>query len=86
MTAAKMLGTMHENRPSIRDAGADSVCAFDLLRPDAAKPYTPVLELVVLALVATMVDGDSIAVAQENYVRLRANNGIKAVYLFPGLE
>jgi hypothetical protein len=41
---------------------------------------------VVLALVATMVDGDSIAVAQENYVRLWANNGIEAVYLFLGLE
>jgi hypothetical protein len=36
VTAAKMLGTMHENRPSIRDAGADTVCAFDPLRPDAA--------------------------------------------------
>jgi hypothetical protein len=77
---------MHENRPAIRDAGTDTVCAFDLLRPDAAKPYTPALELVVLAVVATMVDGDSIAVAQENYVRLRPNNGIEAIYLFLGLE
>jgi hypothetical protein len=77
---------MHESRPSIRDAGADSVCAFDPLRPDAAQPYTPLLELLVLALVATMVDGDSVAVAQQNYVRLRANNGIEAVYLFLGLE
>jgi hypothetical protein len=33
-----------------------------------------------------MVDGDSIAVAQENYVRLRANDSIEAVYLFLGLE
>jgi hypothetical protein len=41
---------------------------------------------VVLAIVAAMVDGDSIAVAQENYVRLRANNGIEAIYLFLGLE
>jgi hypothetical protein len=31
MTAAKMIGTMHENRPSIRDAGSDTVCAFDTL-------------------------------------------------------
>jgi hypothetical protein len=76
---------MHESRPSIRNAGADTVCALDPLRPDAAHPYTPLLELVVLALVATMVDGDSIAVAQENYIRLRANNGIEAVYLFLGL-
>jgi len=75
---------MHENRPSIRDAGADTVGAFDPLRPDASQPYTPALELLVLAIVATMVDGDSIAVAQENYVRLRANNGIEAVYLFLG--
>jgi hypothetical protein len=81
-----MLGTMHENRASICDASADTICAFDLLRPDAAKPYTPALELVVLALVATMMDGDSLAVTQENYVRLRANNGIEAVYLFLGLE
>jgi hypothetical protein len=86
VTAAKMRGTMHENRLSIRDAGADTICAFDPVRPDAAQPYTPLLELVVLALVATMVDGDSIAVALENYIRLRANNGIKAVYLFLGLE
>jgi hypothetical protein len=77
---------MHENRPSIGDAGADTVCTFDLLRPDAAQPYTPALELLDLAIVATMVDGDSIAVAQENYVRLRANNGVEAVYLFLGLE
>jgi hypothetical protein len=81
-----MLGTMHENRPSIRDAGADTVCAFDLLRPDAAQPYTPLFELAVLALVTTMVDGDSIAVAQESYIRLRSNNGIEAVYLFLGLD
>lgn len=81
-----MLGTMHENRPPIRYAGADTVCALDPLRPDATQPYAPLLELVVLALVATMVDGDSIAVAQENYVRLWANNGIEAVYLFLGLE
>jgi hypothetical protein len=81
-----MLGTMYPNRPSIRDAGADTVCAFDPLRPDATQPYTPTLELVLLALVATMVDGDSIAVAQENYIRLRANNGIEAVYLLSGLE
>jgi hypothetical protein len=81
-----MIPTMHENGPSIRDAGADTVCAFDPLRPDAAQPNTPTLELVVLAIVATMVDGDSIAVAQENYVRLRANNGIEAIYLFLGLE
>src|SRR5262249_14940542 len=84
--AAEMLATMHENRPSIRDAGADTVCAFDPLRPDAAKPYTPPLELLVLAIIPTMVDGDSIAVAQENYVRLQANNGIEAVDLFLGLE
>jgi hypothetical protein len=81
-----MVGTMHENRPSIRDAGADTVCAFDPLRPDATQPYTPLLELVVLALVATMVDGDSLAIAQENDVRLEANNGIEAVYLFLGQE
>src|SRR6185295_11794464 len=86
VTAAKMFSTMHQNRPSIRDAGADTVCAFDLLRPDTAKPYTPALELVILVIVATMVDGDSIAVAQENYVRLRANNGIEAVHLFLGLK
>ena len=84
VTAAKMLATMHENRPSIRDASADTVCAFDLLRPDAAQPYSPALEFLVFAIVATMVDGDSIAVAQENYVRLRANNGIEAVNLFLG--
>jgi hypothetical protein len=81
-----MVGTMHENRPSIRDAGADPVCTFDPLRPDATQPYTPFLELVVLALVATMVDGDSLAIAQENDVRLEANNGIEAVYLFLGQE
>src|ERR1700735_467796 len=85
-TATKMVGTMHENRPSIRNAGADTVCAFDPLRPDATQPYTPLLELAVLALVAAMVDGDSIAVAQQNHVRLRANNGIEAVYLFLGLD
>src|SRR5580704_19743489 len=85
VTAAKMVGTMHENRPSIRDTGADTVCAFDLLRPDAAQPYTPVLELVGLALVAAMVDGDSVTIAQENYVRLRTDNRMEAVYLFLGL-
>jgi len=79
-----MLATVDDNRPSIRDAGADTVCAFDLLRPDPAQPYTPALELLVLAIVATMVDGYSIAVAQENYVRLQANDGIEAVYLFLG--
>jgi hypothetical protein len=79
-----MLATVHENRLSIRDAGTDTVCAFDALRPDAAQPYTPALELLVFAIVATMVDGDSIAVAQENYVRLQANNGMEAVYLFLG--
>jgi len=79
-----MLATVHHNGPSIRDAGPDTVCSFHLLRPDSAQPYTPALELLVLAIVATMVDVYSIAVAQENYVRLQANNGIEAVYLFLG--
>jgi hypothetical protein len=81
-----MLGTMHDNRPPIRDTGADTVCAFNPLRPDATQPYTPVLELMGFALVAAMVDGDPIAVAQQNYVRLGADNSIEAVYLFLGLE
>ena len=81
-----MLGTMHENRPSIRDTGADTVCAFDPLRPDATQPDSPALELVIFTAIAAMMDGNSIAVAQENYVRLCANYGIEAVYLFLGLE
>jgi hypothetical protein len=81
-----MLGTMHEDRTSVRDAGADTVCAFDPLRPHATQPDAPLFELLGFALVAAVVDGDSFVVAQENHVRLLADNGIKAIYLFLSLK
>src|SRR5215813_12124111 len=61
VTAAKMLGTMHERRPAICDTRADTVCAFEPLRPHATEPYSPALELVILTAFAAMVDGDSLA-------------------------
>src|SRR5882672_8721949 len=43
-------------------------------------------ELLRFGLVATMLNGDSFAIAQQNDVIFLPDNGIQAVDLFPGVE
>ena len=58
MPAAEVLIAVHQNRPLIGNAGADAVGSFPLLRPDATQPNAPVLELVGVAVVPAVMDGD----------------------------
>src|SRR5437660_7677765 len=83
---AKMLPAVDENRTLFNDHSSDSVGPLDLLRPNSAQPDTPMFELLRLRLVATMLNGDSFAIAQQNDVILLPDNGITAVDLFPRVQ
>ena len=83
---AKMLPAVHENWTLFNDRSSDSVGPLDLLGPNSAQPDAPMFELLRLPLVATMLNGDSFAIAQQNDVIFLPDNGIQAVDLIPGLE
>jgi hypothetical protein len=83
---AEMLPAVDENWTLFNDRSSDSVSPLDLLGPNSAQPDAPMFELLRLRLVATMLNGDSFAIAQQNDVILLPDNGIKAVDLFPRVE
>jgi hypothetical protein len=80
---AKMLPAVDENWTLFNDRSSDSVGPLDLLGPNSAQPDAPMFELLGLRLVATMLNGNSFAIAQQNDVIFLPDNGIKAVDLFP---
>jgi hypothetical protein len=81
-----MLPAVDENWTLFNDGSSDSVGPLDLLGPNSAQPDAPMFELLRLGLVATMLNGDSFAIAQQNDVIFLPDNGIKAVDLFPRVE
>src|ERR1700730_267544 len=83
---AKMLPAMDENRTLFNDRSSDSIGPLDLLGPDSAQPDAPMFELLCFRVVAAMLNGDSIAIAQQNDVIFLPDNGIEAVDLFPRME
>ncbi len=74
MPRPEMLGSVDRYRPLLRDAGADAVGAFDLLRPNATEPGSPVFELARLHTFAAMLDRDPCGVAQQDGVSGLANH------------
>src|SRR5258705_8579467 len=80
---AKMLPAVDENWTLFNDRSSDSVRPLDLLGPNSAQPDAPMFELLRFRLVATMLNGDSFAIAHQNDVIFLPDNGIKAVDLFP---
>jgi hypothetical protein len=82
----KVLPAMDENWTLFNDRSSDSVGPLDLLGPNSSQPDAPMFELLRFRLVATMLNGDSFAIAQQNDVIFLPHNGIKAVDLFPRLK
>ncbi len=76
---------MDENRPLFGDASPDSVCAFDLRRPNAAKPDAPIFKLIGPCFIAAMVNRDSIVDAQKNHIPLLPDDRIEAIDFFPSV-
>jgi hypothetical protein len=68
MPRPEMLGPVDRYRPLLGDAGADAVGAFDLLRPNAAEPGSPVFELARLHTFAAMLDRDPRSIAEQDGV------------------
>ena len=83
---AKMLPAVDENWTLFNDRSSDSVRPFDLLGPNSAQPDAPMFELLRFRFVATMLNGDSFLIAQQNDVIFFPDNGIQAVDLFPRVE
>ena len=86
MARAKVLPAVDENWTLFNDRSSDSVGPLDLLGPNSAQPDAPMFELLRLRLIATMLNGDSFAIAQQNDVIFLPDNGIKTVDLFPRVE
>ena len=85
MPRAVVLAAVDENRPLFGDTGPDSVRAFDLLRPDAAKPDAPTFEVIRPCFIATMVNSNSLAVTQKNHIPLLPDDRIEAIEFFTGV-
>src|ERR1700740_1342927 len=68
VACAKMLSAVDENRTLFNDRSFDSVRPLDLLGPNSAQPDAPMFELLRFRLVATMMNGDSFAIAHQNDV------------------
>jgi len=68
MPRPEMLGSVDRYGPLLGDAGADAVSTFDLLRPDATEPGSPVFELARLHTLAAMLDCDPGGVAEQNRI------------------
>src|SRR5579862_9029016 len=79
--AAKMLVAMHQHRTFLGNGCSNPVGAFRLLRPNAAHPDAPTLELVCVGLVSAVMNSNSIAVTEENDVAVGANDRIEPVDL-----
>jgi hypothetical protein len=86
MPRAVVLAAVDENRPLFSDTGSDSVCAFDLLRPYAAKPDAPTFEVIRPCFIATMVNSNSLAVTQKNHIPLLPDDRIEAIDFFTGVH
>src|SRR5262245_61077631 len=82
MARSEVLRAMDADRLPFDDARADTVRAFDVLRPDAAKPHAPVLELVRHRLIAAMVESDSLRVAQEDDIVQLPHDRIETIDAF----
>src|ERR1700722_17710483 len=75
--AAKMLVAMHQHRTLLGNGCSNAVGSFRLLRPNAAHPDAPTLELVCVGLVSAVMNSNSITVAEENDVAVRTDDRIE---------
>src|SRR5262245_13290133 len=81
MSRPEVLVAMNADRALLDDAGADTVRAFDVLRPHSSQPPSPVLELVRHRLIAAMVESDSLCVAQQDDVPQLPHDRIETINL-----
>ena len=65
VSGPKMLASVDRDRPLFYDAGADAVCALQVLGPHAAEPSSPILELACPHLFAAMRDCDAGVITKQ---------------------
>ena len=83
---SEMLASVHIDRALLGDAGANAVRPLRLLGPHAAEPGSPIFETARLVLLATVLDGDARAVAQQDDVSGFADHLIQLIDLVLGAE
>jgi hypothetical protein len=86
MARTVVLPTMDQHGPLFGDASPDAVCALNLFRPNAPEPNAPMFEVVGPSLIASVMDGNSVFVAQQDDVSLLPDNRIKAINLLSRLR
>jgi hypothetical protein len=86
VTRPKVLVTMDENWPLFSNARTDAIRAFDFFRPDSSYPNAPILELFRLRFSSPVVNCYSVGVAQQNDVALLADDRIKTIDFFLGMQ
>ena len=79
VSGSKVLIKVHADGALLGDAGADTVRAFDALGPDAPGPRAPILELFRCRLIATVLQGNAVGVAQQDHVARLPNNRVIAI-------
>src|SRR5436309_3245412 len=82
VSGSKVLIKVHADGALLGDAGADTVRAFDALGPDAPGPRAPILELFRCRLIATVLQGNAVGVAQQDHVARLPNNRVEVIDLF----
>src|SRR5882672_360825 len=75
----EMLRAMNRDRALFGDAGPYAVGAFDPLRPDAALPDSPVLEVSDSARIAANVDDDAVRRGEQQGIPDLADDGVQAI-------
>src|ERR1700741_4187812 len=76
-----MLCLVHSYGAAIGYAGADAVGSLHSLRPHGAEPYAPIAELRRTFVVAAMVDGDPVGVAEQGNVARLAHDPVHPIEL-----
>src|SRR5882724_3503712 len=80
-----MLTLMNRNGAFLGDACADPIGSLDLLGPNTAEPYSPILELLGFRRIATMIDYNAAAVAKQDDVVRPPHDVVEAVELVLGI-
>ena len=72
---------MHSDGAALRDAGTDSIRPFYLFRPDGSAPNPPVAQLGRSLVIASVFDGNSGGVTEEDDVSRLSHNCIQPIEL-----
>src|SRR4029077_9105702 len=76
-----MLTSVDCDRPLLGDARTDAISPLDRLGPHAAEPRSPIFKPARIVLVATVFDGDTGRVAEQDRVPCFANHLVESINL-----